>query len=201
MSWYGNSCLSVDNGDSDYTINSDSFKNQSLRAITGYMCSGCRNSIMEKHIVMMDGAPWHAECFKCCMCHIGLSGHSSCFLKNGNVYCREDYCSVFGVKCAKCFLKIVATDWVRRARDNIYHLACFSCYSCKGHLSTGDEFALHNNRLFCKTHYTKLHENGYNSQDAEDKPKRKRKRTAFTNDQTQIFEDYFDIDKSSDGPS
>ena len=63
-------------------------------------------------------------------------------------------CRRFGTKCAGCDQGIPPTDIVRRAKENVYHLPCFSCAHCGRQLSTGDEFYLMDDRkLVCKADY------------------------------------------------
>lgn len=70
-----------------------------------------------------------------------------------------------GRKCAKCSREISKTDWVRKAKHHVYHLACFACHNCKRQLSTGEEFGLHEGQVLCKVHYQELFDGGTTSSD------------------------------------
>uniref|UniRef100_A0A8C1LRX0 LIM zinc-binding domain-containing protein n=1 Tax=Cyprinus carpio TaxID=7962 RepID=A0A8C1LRX0_CYPCA len=61
-------------------------------------------------------------------------------------------------------------------KGNTYHLACFACFSCKRQLSTGEEFALVDERVLCRVHY-----------DLNQPKPAKRARTSFTADQLQVM--------------
>lgn len=63
-----------------------------------------------------------------------------------------------------------AGDWVRRARERVYHLACFACDACSRQLSTGEQFALLDARLLCKAHYLDVVEGNNTSSDGETMP-------------------------------
>lgn len=87
----------------------------------------------------------------------------------------------------------------------MFHLACFACDSCGRQLSTGEQFAIIDDRVLCKTHYMELIDDGTTSSedgcDAEgnSKNKTKRIRTTFTEEQIQILQANFQIDSNPDG--
>ena len=60
-------------------------------------------------------------------------------------------CRLFGTKCAKCGLGFSRNDFVMRAKNKIYHIDCFRCVACSRQLIPGDEFALREDGLFCKS--------------------------------------------------
>ncbi|KOB71273.1 Apterous [Operophtera brumata] len=61
---------------------------------------------------------------------------------------------LFCVKqCARCGTGITANELVMRARDLVYHLACFSCSTCGVQLTKGDVFGMRARLVYCRPHY------------------------------------------------
>ncbi|XP_075533542.1 LIM/homeobox protein arrowhead isoform X1 [Dermacentor variabilis] len=181
------------------------------------LCSACGELIADRFLLRVSDSSWHARCLRCCVCGAPLDRQPSCFVRHGSVYCRHDYVRQFAAKCAKCSRAIGASDWVRRAREQVYHLACFACDACKRQLSTGEEFALHDGRVLCKSHYFELLDgaSGSNDENSEQecgsgssggggggggsKAKTKRVRTTFTEEQLQVLQANFNLDSNPDG--
>ncbi|XP_059093468.1 insulin gene enhancer protein ISL-3-like isoform X2 [Tigriopus californicus] len=57
---------------------------------------------------------------------------------------------LFSARCAKCQDLFSPDDFVMRAKNQIFHLKCFQCLCCGKQLVQGDEFALKNDKIFCK---------------------------------------------------
>ncbi|KAB7500444.1 LIM/homeobox protein Awh [Armadillidium nasatum] len=153
-------------------------------------------SIARYCLGLSNGLIWSFICVRCIRDTVSL----------GNIYVVDSITTCyrnFGARCAKCCRSISAADWVRRARDRVYHLACFACDACKRQLSTGEEFALHESRVLCKQHYLETIEGGATSNDeATDgegtQRKSKRVRTTFTDEQLQVLQANFQIDSNPD---
>lgn len=91
-----------------------------------------------------------------------LSKEYSCMIGFRRIVNRS-----FGAKCSKCCRGISSSDWVRKAREQVYHLACFACDACGRQLSTGEQFALHEDRVLCKPHYLETLDGGSISSDGD----------------------------------
>ncbi|KAH9420086.1 LIM/homeobox protein Lhx1, partial [Dermatophagoides pteronyssinus] len=60
----------------------------------------------------------------------------------------------FGTKCSGCSQGILPTDLVRRARNKVFHIKCFTCIVCRKQLSTGEQlYILEENRFICEKDY------------------------------------------------
>ncbi|XP_054889353.1 LIM/homeobox protein Lhx8-like [Poeciliopsis prolifica] len=178
-------------------------------------CASCGQEIVDRYLLKVNDLCWHVTCLVCSVCKTSLGRHVSCYVKDKQVFCKLDYFRRYGTRCARCGRNIHSTDWVRRARGSTFHLACFSCSSCKRQLSTGEECGLVENRVFCRSHFDIMMENLKRSKENEqpkldddlsnqDDPSAiprpaKRARTSFTADQLQVMQTQFAKDNNPDG--
>ena len=70
---------------------------------------------------------------------------------------------MYGTNCSGCKTTIPANEFVMRALGNVYHIQCFVCTMCGHRLEKGQEFALKDNKLYCKDDYGKLPSKGSSS--------------------------------------
>ncbi|KAF5288242.1 hypothetical protein FQA39_LY04010 [Lamprigera yunnana] len=127
---------------------------QSTEAVA---CAGCGSRIHDRYYLLAVDRQWHAHCLKCCECKLPLDSELTCFAREGNIYCKEDYYRLFAVRrCGRCQAGISANELVMRARDLVYHLHCFSCTSCGVPLSKGDHFGMKGGLVYCRPHYELL---------------------------------------------
>ncbi|XP_011505138.1 PREDICTED: LIM/homeobox protein Lhx9-like [Ceratosolen solmsi marchali] len=120
-------------------------------------CGGCGREIAERWYLRAADRPWHCACLRCCHCRLPLAAELTCFSRDGNIYCKEDYYRLFAVsRCSRCRAGISATELVMRARDLVYHVACFTCASCGTPLNKGDHFGQRDGLVYCRPHYELL---------------------------------------------
>nr|BAK78926.1 arrowhead PB [Bombyx mori] len=54
-------------------------------------CCACGEPIADRFLLEVGGAAWHTGCLRCCVCAVQLDRHPSCFLRDRQVYCKQDY--------------------------------------------------------------------------------------------------------------
>jgi len=117
------------------------------------VCTHCDKPILDKYVLTVLEAPWHPNCVRCSDCGAGLD--EKCFSREGKIYCREDFYRRFGTKCSGCGLGISPQDLVRKAREQVFHLKCFTCFVCRKQLVTGEElYVVDDSKFVCKEDYT-----------------------------------------------
>ncbi|KAL9955502.1 hypothetical protein ACROYT_G036835 [Oculina patagonica] len=123
------------------------------------LCGGCGGPINDRFLLKALDRYWHEDCLKCgcCECRLGEVG-STLYTKANLILCRRDYLRLFGTKgfCTVCCKTIPAFEMVMRARENVYHLECFSCQRCHQRFCVGDKFYLINNRILCVDDYEEM---------------------------------------------
>uniref|UniRef100_A0A1B0D801 LIM zinc-binding domain-containing protein n=1 Tax=Phlebotomus papatasi TaxID=29031 RepID=A0A1B0D801_PHLPP len=121
----------------------------------GDPCAGCNKPILDKFLLNVLERGWHASCVRCCECLQPLT--DKCFSREAKLYCRNDFFRRYGTKCSGCGQGIAPSDLVRRQRDKVFHLNCFTCCVCRKQLSTGEHlYVLDDNRFMCKDDYTQM---------------------------------------------
>jgi LIM homeobox protein 2/9 len=55
------------------------------------VCDGCGGRITDRYYLVTVDRHWHSACLKCCECKLVLDSQVSCFVKDGNIYCKEDF--------------------------------------------------------------------------------------------------------------
>ncbi len=59
------------------------------------ICFGCGTFINEPYYLMIINHSWHLSCLKCFDCGILLEQEKTCFTKNGQIFCKDDYLRYF----------------------------------------------------------------------------------------------------------
>jgi LIM homeobox protein 2/9 len=55
------------------------------------ICVGCGTFIDDLYYLMIVNRSWHLSCLKCFDCGILLEQEKTCFTKNGQTFCKDDY--------------------------------------------------------------------------------------------------------------
>ncbi|XP_049581844.1 LIM/homeobox protein Lhx1 isoform X1 [Syngnathus scovelli] len=115
-------------------------------------CAGCARPILDRFLLNVLDQAWHVKCVQCCECKCNLT--EKCFSRDGRLYCKKDFFGRFGTKCGGCSQGISPNDLVRRARNKVFHLNCFTCMMCNKQLSTGEElYIIDESKFVCKDDY------------------------------------------------
>lgn len=119
-------------------------------------CTICNNFINDMYFLIVGNKmPIHMNCLKCSVCLNKLGElESKCYFNNGKFYCSHHWQQAFKDFCFACKLKINSNDYVIRAlNDQLFHLNCFTCLTCKKHIEPGSKYGIFNEQVYCSQHY------------------------------------------------
>lgn len=135
--------------------------------VMSHVCFGCNLPISDRFLLKVLDKFWHDSCLRCCQCNTALK--EKCFVRDSNLYCKQDFYKLYGVQCSGCEEGVFPSDLIRKVGSKIFHMACLKCCQCGQEVSTGDQlYILDDGTFLCKT--------DYDNQDAgEIKPKEKSK--------------------------
>lgn len=83
---FWNSILQMGYGTSIRTLLLFIFYFQTERDI----CYGCGDLIIDRHLLKVNDRHWHVHCLRCSICQTGLDRDTSCYIKDGNVFCKNE---------------------------------------------------------------------------------------------------------------
>ncbi|KAM7304761.1 putative lim homeobox protein [Ixodes scapularis] len=63
---------------------------------TAKLCAACGAPIADRFYLLAVERQWHTHCLRCCHCKQQLDSELTCFARDGNIYCKEDYYSSGG---------------------------------------------------------------------------------------------------------
>ena len=56
------------------------------------ICYGCNCPILDNYIMkVLPDLDWHSSCLKCAACNTFLDETCTCYLRDGKIYCKQDY--------------------------------------------------------------------------------------------------------------
>jgi len=57
----------------------------------GPVCASCQRVVADRYYLAALGVAWHVGCLTCQHCRRPLDSQLTCFVRDGAVYCRQDY--------------------------------------------------------------------------------------------------------------
>lgn len=149
--------VQTNNTDKHYDTNINQMVPDSSADNQTIICAGCGTRIVDRYFLLVAEQHWHVTCLRCADCNLQLDSQLTCFIRDGLIFCKQDYHRRYSLqRCSRCHVGLSAHELVMRARDCIYHVECFLCFSCNKPLTTGDTYGIHCDQIFCQEDYEHL---------------------------------------------